>query len=502
MSTPVISSGSFLDRVPLRELFAFSSVAAVPYYVRHFLLVHGLSEATAILDKLPNSRKNDIESFLLPHLLLAEYSSSRVEYRGKEAVLTWVLSWLENLHSEIVAGAATHDTFINSKRAALLFAVLAQHSPIQFHTAAETKEVSRESLVAFSYDATKMSGDVDFRALISDRFYAPAKVDLHKAMTLCLSAQALFTSANPTSTVATRACILRGAALKYRSFCALTLEGAGLDVDPVRSARLAGEAVALAHFGRELFATSCKLESEATPVLSAFDDYGKASVFLRTAEHLVSSVRRIEAEASHALVYRAAVRSYKRGLEYADAAISKDDDRERKAKWEAVAHDLLTRAENVQMMAQACKGETVEDPDPPGGGGPDSDPFQTIGHGPSGEEQLPGFDGSGAQEQRGFADGGNGVTADAPPVAPPSIPWSAFECAICVETLTDPVTAACAHNFCISCLRDWHGSSPTPTCPTCRAPLGDASRFLVNTGLRDMIAAVLATSPNAQSHPR
>lgn len=74
-----------------------------------------------------------------------------------------------------------------------------------------------------------------------------------------------------------------------------------------------------------------------------------------------------------------------------------------------------------------------------------------------------------------------------------------MKCAICQDTMTEPVTALCgAHNFCHACLAAHIGSCyTTPTCPTCRAPIQTSvGQLHVNCMLRDMIAASLP-SPSA-----
>jgi hypothetical protein len=73
-----------------------------------------------------------------------------------------------------------------------------------------------------------------------------------------------------------------------------------------------------------------------------------------------------------------------------------------------------------------------------------------------------------------------------------------LECAVCGEEPTDPTTAPCQHNFCIECLGAWvrarraAGGEPA-RCPLCRALVDqDPERLAVNTGLRDVLAALAA----------
>uniref|UniRef100_A0A8C4SS26 Uncharacterized protein n=1 Tax=Erpetoichthys calabaricus TaxID=27687 RepID=A0A8C4SS26_ERPCA len=43
-----------------------------------------------------------------------------------------------------------------------------------------------------------------------------------------------------------------------------------------------------------------------------------------------------------------------------------------------------------------------------------------------------------------------------------------FTCSICLDTLTDPVTIPCGHNFCLKCLTDYWDQSQVCSCPQCR----------------------------------
>jgi Mg-chelatase subunit ChlD len=98
-----------------------------------------------------------------------------------------------------------------------------------------------------------------------------------------------------------------------------------------------------------------------------------------------------------------------------------------------------------------------------------------------------------------------------------SIMTENMQCAICQDTLKEPVTALCgAHNFCKDCLGahitavqnsggggygygGYYGV-PTPTCPTCRIPIQTSVAHLhVNVTLRDMIASASASASAAVS---
>uniref|UniRef100_A0A8C4X3F7 Tripartite motif-containing protein 16-like n=1 Tax=Erpetoichthys calabaricus TaxID=27687 RepID=A0A8C4X3F7_ERPCA len=43
-----------------------------------------------------------------------------------------------------------------------------------------------------------------------------------------------------------------------------------------------------------------------------------------------------------------------------------------------------------------------------------------------------------------------------------------FTCSVCLDTLTEPVTILCGHNFCLKCLTDYWDQSQECSCPQCR----------------------------------
>uniref|UniRef100_A0A8C8RKY3 RING-type E3 ubiquitin transferase n=1 Tax=Pelusios castaneus TaxID=367368 RepID=A0A8C8RKY3_9SAUR len=67
-------------------------------------------------------------------------------------------------------------------------------------------------------------------------------------------------------------------------------------------------------------------------------------------------------------------------------------------------------------------------------------------------------------------------------------------CTICLEYLTEPVTIACAHNFCRVCItqhcEEWEkGTRPELTCPQCREPL-QKGEFKPNTQLNNRVQKI------------
>uniref|UniRef100_A0A8C4SSF3 Uncharacterized protein n=1 Tax=Erpetoichthys calabaricus TaxID=27687 RepID=A0A8C4SSF3_ERPCA len=43
-----------------------------------------------------------------------------------------------------------------------------------------------------------------------------------------------------------------------------------------------------------------------------------------------------------------------------------------------------------------------------------------------------------------------------------------FTCSVCLDTLTDPVSIPCGHNFCLKCLSNYWDQSQECSCPQCR----------------------------------
>jgi len=60
------------------------------------------------------------------------------------------------------------------------------------------------------------------------------------------------------------------------------------------------------------------------------------------------------------------------------------------------------------------------------------------------------------------------------------------ECAICLESITDPVITSCAHVFCSACIMDVINGH-APTCPMCRGPISESELVRVpEEQLREM----------------
>lgn len=68
---------------------------------------------------------------------------------------------------------------------------------------------------------------------------------------------------------------------------------------------------------------------------------------------------------------------------------------------------------------------------------------------------------------------------------------SQFDCPICFDTMIDPITTICGHNFCKYCLYSCQMSN----CPVCRCPI-DSFDYQINTGLKSIIEYVKSMDQN------
>ncbi|XP_039608987.1 E3 ubiquitin/ISG15 ligase TRIM25-like [Polypterus senegalus] len=62
-----------------------------------------------------------------------------------------------------------------------------------------------------------------------------------------------------------------------------------------------------------------------------------------------------------------------------------------------------------------------------------------------------------------------------------------FTCSVCLDTLTDPVTIPCGHNFCLKCLTDCWDQSQVCSCPQCRENFTTRPELNRNTVLNEVI---------------
>ncbi|KAG2465814.1 TRI25 ligase, partial [Polypterus senegalus] len=78
-----------------------------------------------------------------------------------------------------------------------------------------------------------------------------------------------------------------------------------------------------------------------------------------------------------------------------------------------------------------------------------------------------------------------------------------FICSVCLDTLTDPVTIPCGHNFCLKCLTVCWDQSQEFSCPQCRENFTTRPALRRNTLLNEIIQKLKKTeisSPSSQNY--
>uniref|UniRef100_A0A8C4RKG5 Uncharacterized protein n=1 Tax=Erpetoichthys calabaricus TaxID=27687 RepID=A0A8C4RKG5_ERPCA len=78
-----------------------------------------------------------------------------------------------------------------------------------------------------------------------------------------------------------------------------------------------------------------------------------------------------------------------------------------------------------------------------------------------------------------------------------------FICSVCLDTLTDPVTIPCGHNFCLKCLTDCWDYSQEFFCPQCRENFSTRPALRRNNLLNEVIKKLKKTtliSPLSQNY--
>ncbi|XP_039608488.1 tripartite motif-containing protein 16-like [Polypterus senegalus] len=69
-----------------------------------------------------------------------------------------------------------------------------------------------------------------------------------------------------------------------------------------------------------------------------------------------------------------------------------------------------------------------------------------------------------------------------------------FTCSVCLDTLTDPVTIPCGHNFCLKCITDYWDQSQVRSCPQCRHTFMLRPTLQRNTLLNEVIRKLKKTA--------
>ncbi|KAL7875750.1 hypothetical protein AOLI_G00107130 [Acnodon oligacanthus] len=62
-----------------------------------------------------------------------------------------------------------------------------------------------------------------------------------------------------------------------------------------------------------------------------------------------------------------------------------------------------------------------------------------------------------------------------------------FQCSICLDVLTDPVSTPCGHNFCKTCLTQYWNSTQHCHCPFCKEKFTKRPELKINTTLREVV---------------
>ncbi|XP_039599057.1 E3 ubiquitin/ISG15 ligase TRIM25-like [Polypterus senegalus] len=78
-----------------------------------------------------------------------------------------------------------------------------------------------------------------------------------------------------------------------------------------------------------------------------------------------------------------------------------------------------------------------------------------------------------------------------------------FTCSVCLDTLTDPVTITCGHNFCLKCLTNYWDHSQENRCPQCREKFTTRPALQRNNLLNEVIKKLKKTtlsSPPSQNY--
>lgn len=62
-----------------------------------------------------------------------------------------------------------------------------------------------------------------------------------------------------------------------------------------------------------------------------------------------------------------------------------------------------------------------------------------------------------------------------------------FQCSLCLDVFSDPVTTSCGHNFCMACLNEYWDSRHQYQCPLCQERFPRRPNLVVNTAFRDVV---------------
>ncbi|KAM3857544.1 zinc finger protein RFP-like [Diretmus argenteus] len=61
-----------------------------------------------------------------------------------------------------------------------------------------------------------------------------------------------------------------------------------------------------------------------------------------------------------------------------------------------------------------------------------------------------------------------------------------FQCCICLDIFTNPVSIPCGHNFCLDCIKGYWDTSDRPQCPLCKETFPCRPELRINRGFKDI----------------
>ncbi|KAI1888884.1 hypothetical protein AGOR_G00173360 [Albula goreensis] len=62
-----------------------------------------------------------------------------------------------------------------------------------------------------------------------------------------------------------------------------------------------------------------------------------------------------------------------------------------------------------------------------------------------------------------------------------------FQCSICLDVFTDPVSTPCGHNFCMACIGGYWDSNNPPQCPLCKEKFETRPKLCVNKSFAEIV---------------
>ncbi|KAM9314766.1 uncharacterized protein KZ484_024429 [Pholidichthys leucotaenia] len=78
-------------------------------------------------------------------------------------------------------------------------------------------------------------------------------------------------------------------------------------------------------------------------------------------------------------------------------------------------------------------------------------------------------------------------------------PEDQFQCSICRDVFSDPVSTPCGHNFCKNCITQLWNQSTTFKCPNCNENFYTKPHLKINTFIREMVSQFKSSSSSSSS---